>query len=169
MRRLLLTLPLLLMGGGAAAIAILLMVSPETVMMVPFLNTTSPDGYLSVSSDTVVFLKWTEDDQHHLQGQLMTLTITDDATKISQKTLAFTGIHNGSGIMLIFSVPGMPVHALGTLDGNTLTLSMQGKDGKRGTATFHATTIGQLNNAIITLQKHIKTAPSLKPSSSVVS
>jgi hypothetical protein len=156
MRRMLLPLLLLLVSAGTVAFATLLIASPQAVQMVPFLSTTPPDGYLSASMDTVVFLRWTEDDQHHLQGQLMNANITEDPTRISQKILAFTGIHNGSDITLTFSMLGMQVNAPGTLSGDTLTLEMQGKNGKIETETYQAATIQQFNDAMVTLQKHIK-------------
>jgi hypothetical protein len=157
MRRIIITVLLMIVGGGTASIGTLLILSPEASgKIIPFLNTAPPDGYLSVSSDTIVFLKWTEDTQHHLQGQLMNANTTDDPTKLSQKTIAFTGVHSGSDITLTFTLLGMQINTPGTLSGDTLTLEMQGKDGKIQTATFHAATIAQYNEALTVLQKSVK-------------
>lgn len=154
MRHIGITLLLMLVCGGIAALATLFVLSPHSSVL-PF-SSAPPDGYLSFTQTSVVFLKWTEDDQHHLQGQLMNANITDDPTKLSYKTIAFTGVHNGQDITLTFSLGALPFNAPGTLVGDTLTLQMQGKDGKIETGTYHAATIQQFNDALVALEKHIK-------------
>lgn len=140
---------------GGAVLLVLALLSGIGLVVMHTLNP-GPQGYLWTSSTEVDFIQWTEDSGHHLSGTLQSVTATSDNT-VKSTTAAFTGIHDGSNISITFSTLGFSSTLTGTLNGDTLTLTVPDQNGLLATDAFHLASVQEYNSAVSALRQHIQT------------
>lgn len=116
---------------------------------------TPPDGYIWSSSIEVDFIQWTEDSNQHLNGTLQSVSAMSDST-VKSMTAAFTGVHEGSSISITFSEIGLSTTLTGTLNGDTLTLSVPDQNGLLVTDVFHAASVQDYNTAASALRQRVQ-------------
>jgi hypothetical protein len=139
---------------GSAALIALALVSGIGLAVVHALNP-GPQGYLYTSTSEVAFIQWTEDSGHHLNGTMQDVLASPDDS-VNSTTEAFTGVHDGSNISITFS--GLGPTLSGTLDGNTLTLTVPDQNGLLATDVFHLASVQEYNRAVTALRQRIQAA-----------
>lgn len=142
------------LNGGAVLLVIVLLGSLG--LAVSRILNPGPQGYLWTTSTEVDFIQWTEDSNHHLNGTLQSVSATPNNT-VKSTTEAFTGVHDGSNISITFSALGFSSTLTGTLNGNTLTLSVPDQNGYLATDDFQAASVQDYNNAVNALRQRIQT------------
>jgi hypothetical protein len=116
----------------------------------------TPDGYLSINTDSVYFIQFTEQN-HQLNGHLQGIAeTTDTPPQTKSSSTAFTGTHNGSSITITVSVFGFSSSLVGTLNDTTLTLEIPQTDGHLQSETFTGASLQDYNQAVDTLQKKVQ-------------
>lgn len=144
----------ILLIAGAAVLALAFLLGGLGIVITHVLNP-GPQGYLWTSNTAVDFIQWTEDSSHHLSGTLQSVSAMPDNT-LKTDTAAFTGVHDGSNVSITFSALGFSSTVTGTLNGDSLTLTVPTQDGTLATDTFHLASVQDYNNAVNALRRRIE-------------
>lgn len=139
---------------GVAVLLVLVLLSGLGFAVVRALNP-GPQGYLWTSSTEVDFVEWTEDSSHHLSGTLQSVSATSDST-VKSTTAAFTGVHDGANISITFSTLGFSSTFTGTLNNDTLTLTVPDQNGLLATDAFHLASVEEYNSVVSALRQRIQ-------------
>ena len=110
-------------------------------------NNNDQGGYLATSSDGVTFVQWSESG-NSIEGFLQNLYVATDAEGIPQvqsEELGFSGTLDGGEVSMTFSELGTSRTWTGTLEGDTLTLTIPDGDGTLSTLRAQAATVEDYN------------------------
>jgi len=115
-------------------------------------------GYLAKGSTTVVFIQWT-DENNHLKGTAQETSITGTAPTqhLSTSTISVTGQINGTLITLSFNGNN---EEFGTISGNSFTVNFPQSNGTLAPVTFKTATASQYNGVVAVLRSEISSANS---------
>ncbi len=104
-------------------------------------------GYLARYSNGVEFVQWANSDGS-LTGQRQLLYAPEeDPLQIRSENMSFTGTLSDSEVSLTFSELGFSSTWTGTLEGDTLTLTVPEQDGTLATRELYAATVEDYNQA----------------------
>jgi len=109
-------------------------------------------GWLETAPGEADFIQWTNTNGV-LKGEWSATMITSGA--LQSQSLGFTGSLNGSAISITFTAFGAQVNYVGSLTGNTLSLTGPDQDNQVVTQVFHAATLQDYQGAVAALQRQL--------------